>query len=75
MKKKIFLSSLAKIFEKEKINESDTFAELGYDSLVGLDLTTFNDENFQELEIKYEDIEKCETIKDLINLYGNQIEQ
>ena len=75
MKKKIFLNKIAKIFEKQRINENDTFIELGYDSLIGLDLATFNDENFPKLEIKYENIEKCNTINDLIKLYGNQIEE
>ena len=73
MKKIILIKHLAKIFEKKTINESDTFVKLDFDSLIGLDLTTFNDEFFPDLKIEYENIEKCKTIKDLIKLYGNKI--
>jgi len=74
MKKKILLQYLAKIFEKKKINETDTFSDLDFDSLIGLDLTTFNDEHFPDLEIEYEGIQKCKTINDLIKLYGSKID-
>jgi acyl carrier protein len=73
MKKIILIKHLAKIFEKKTISESDTFAKLDFDSLIGLDLTTFNDEFFPDLKIEYENIENCKTIKDLIKLYGNKI--
>ena len=73
MKKKIFLEHVAKIFEKKKLEENETFKDLEFDSLIGLDLTTFNDENFSNLNIKYESIKKCKTIKDLISLYGDEI--
>ena len=73
MKKIILIKHLAKIFEKKTINERDTFVKLDFDSLIGLDLTTFNDEFFPDLKIEYENIEKCKTIKDLIKLYGNKI--
>jgi len=73
MKKIILIKHLAKIFEKKTINESDTFVKLDFDSLIGLDLTTFNDEFFPDLKIEYENIEKCKTIKDLIKLYGNKL--
>ena len=59
--------------KKKTLNESDTFVKLDFDSLIGLDLTTFNDEFFPDLKIEYENIEKCKTIKDLIKLYGNKI--
>jgi acyl carrier protein len=74
MKKKDLLIHLAKIFEKKSITENDTFKNLDFDSLIGLDLTTFNDENFSSLNIEYESIQKCKTIKDLIKLYGNKID-
>jgi acyl carrier protein len=73
MKKIILIKHLAKIFEKKTINERDTFVKLDFDSLIGLDLTTFNDEFFPDLKIEYENIEKCKTIKDLIKLYGNKL--
>jgi len=73
MKKIILIKHLAKIFEKKTLNESDTFVKLDFDSLIGLDLTTFNDEFFPDLKIEYENIEKCKTIKDLIKLYGNKL--
>lgn len=73
MKKKILLQHIAKIFEKKTVSENDTFVNLDFDSLIGLDLTTFNDEHFSDLKIDYESIEKCETINELIKLYGNKI--
>ena len=73
MKKKDYLNKIAKIFEKKNINESDKLKSLDFDSLIGLDLTTFNDDNFPDLTIEYEDIQKCKTIKDLIKLYGKKI--
>ena len=74
MKKKDLLINLAKIFEKKSISENDTFKSLDFDSLIGLDLTTFNDEKFSSLNIEYESIQKCKTINDLIKLYGNKID-
>ena len=44
-----------------------------FDSLNVLDLTTFNDANFKDLNISYETFEKCKTIEALIKLYGNKI--
>ena len=73
MKKKYFLSSLAKILEKKEINEKDSLKDLEFDSLNVLDLTTFNDANFKDLNISYDALEKCKTIKDLISLYGDEI--
>ena len=54
MKKKILLQHIAKIFEKKNVSENDTFVNLDFDSLIGLDLTTFNDEHFSDLKIDYE---------------------
>ena len=73
MEKKYFLNNLAKIFEKKKINEKDSLEDLGFDSFLALDLATFNDANFKNLNISYDAVEKCKTIKDLIKLYGNKI--
>ena len=73
MKKKDYLKHLAKIFEKKSINEQDSLKDLEFDSLIGLDITTFNDEYFPNLKIDYEKIEKSKTIKDLIKLYGSEI--
>ena len=73
MRKKDFLNNLAKIFEKKKINEKDSLKDLEFDSLNVLDLATFNDANFKDLNISYETFEKCKTIEDLIKLYGNKI--
>ena len=73
MKKKDFLNNLAKILEKKQINEKDSLKDLDFDSLNVLDLTTFNDKNFKDLNISYDALEKCKTIKDLIKLYGNKI--
>ena len=47
--------------------------DLEFDSLIGLDITTFNDEYFPNLKIDYEKIEKSKTIKDLMKLYGSEI--
>ncbi len=74
MKKKDFLNNLAKIFEKEKINEKDTLKNLDFDSLIALDVATFNDTNFKNLYISYDAVAKSKTIKDLIKLYGNNID-
>ena len=73
MRKKDFLNNLAKILEKKKINEKDSLKDLEFDSLNVLDLATFNDANFKDLNIQYEAFEKCKTIEDLIKLYGNKI--
>ena len=72
-KKKEYLNNIAKIFEKKSVNEDDTLKDLEFDSLIGLDLTTFNDDKFPNLKIDYESIQKCKTIKDLIKLYGKKI--
>ena len=74
MKKNDYLKHLAKIFEKKIINEQDKLKDLEFDSLIGLDITTFNDEYFPALKIDYEKIEKSKTIKDLMKLYGNKID-
>tara|TARA_Y100001970_G_C14191679_1_gene835754 strand:+ start:1390 stop:1617 length:228 start_codon:yes stop_codon:yes gene_type:complete len=73
MNKKEILEHLAKIFERSSINESDTLESLEFDSLILLDLTTFNDKFFSDLDIKYEDINKCKNIGDIIRLYGKKI--
>ena len=73
MNKKDLLKHLAKIFEKKSLKEEDSLKELEFDSLIGLDITTFNDEYFPELKIDYEKIQKSKTIKDLIKLYGDKI--
>ena len=73
MRKKYFLNNLAKILEKKKINEKDSLKDLEFDSLNVLDLATFNDANFKDLNISYGTFEKCKTIEDLIKLYGNKI--
>ena len=62
-----------KIYNGEKINEKDSLKDLEFDSLNVLDLQTFNDSNFKDLDIAYETFEKWKTIKDLIKLYGNKI--
>ena len=74
MKKKDFLNNLDKIFEKKKISEEDTLKALDFDSLIALDVATFNDANFKNLNISYDAVGKCKTIKDLIKLYGNNID-
>tara|TARA_Y100001970_G_C14063538_1_gene765469 strand:+ start:361 stop:585 length:225 start_codon:yes stop_codon:yes gene_type:complete len=73
MNKNDLLKHLAKIFEKKSLKEEDSLKELEFDSLIGLDITTFNDEYFPELKIDYEKIQKSKTIKDLIKLYGDKI--
>ena len=73
MRKKDFLNNLARILEKKKINEKDSLKNLEFDSLNVLDLATFNDANFKNLNIPYGALQKCKTIEDLIKLYGNKI--
>ena len=73
MNKNDLLKHLAKIFEKKSLKEEDSLKELEFDSLICLDITTFNDEYFPELKIDYEKIQKSKTIKDLIKLYGDKI--
>jgi acyl carrier protein len=73
MKKNELLIHFAKIFEKKSIEEENSLKDLEFDSLIGLDITTFNDEHFPDLKIDYEKIKKSKTIKDLIKLYGNRI--
>ena len=74
MNKKEILEHLAKIFERSSVAESDTLESLDFDSLISLDLTTFNDKYFSDLDIKYDDIQKCKSVGDLIKLYGKKIE-
>ena len=69
--KKLTLS-ICKYFWKS-LSEDDNLKDLEFDSLIGLDITTFNDEYFPDLKIDYENIKKSKTIKDLIKLYGNKI--
>ena len=58
---------------KKEINEKDSIKDLEFDSLYVLDLATFNDANFKNLNIPYGALQKCKTIEDLIKLYGNKI--
>ena len=51
MRKKYFLNNLAKILGKKEINEKDSIKDLEFDSLYVLDLETFNDANFKDLNI------------------------
>ena len=74
MNKKEVLDHLAKIFERSSVNETDTLESLDFDSLISLDLTTFNDKYFSDLNIKHDDIQKCKNIGDIIKLYEKQIE-
>ena len=73
MKKIDLLNHFAKIFEKKSLQEDNSLKDLEFDSLIGLDITTFNDEYFPDLKIDYEKIQKSKTIKDLIKLYGDKI--
>ncbi len=73
MKKIDLLNHFAKIFEKKSLKEENSLKDLEFDSLIGLDITTFNDEYFPDLKIDYEKIQKSKTIKDLIKLYGDKI--
>ena len=73
MRKKDFLNNLAKILGKKEINEKDSIKDLEFDSLFVLDVATFNDANFKNLNISYDAVQKCKTIEDLIKLYGNKI--
>ena len=73
MKKNDLLKHFAKIFEKKSLQEENSLKDLEFDSLIGLDITTFNDEYFPDLKIDYEKIQKSKTIKDLIKLYGDKI--
>ena len=50
MKKKEILEHLAKMFERSSINESDTLESLEFDSLILLDLTTFNSKDEKRRE-------------------------
>ena len=76
MKKKDFLNNLAKIFEKEKINEKDTLKDLDFDSLIALDVATFNDANFNKMKqayinkIEYYLPPKQENNKNLLKMAG-----
>lgn len=73
MKKSDFLKNLQKIMEKRKIVEKDSLGKMGFDSLKILELMVFNDKNFKKLSINPDKISKCNTVKDLIKLYGNEI--
>ena len=73
MKKKDFLDNLAKILEKKTVAETSKLSDLEFDSLNALDLMTFNDINFKDLNISTDEFEKCKTVKDLIKLYGSNI--
>ena len=75
MKKKIFFRKLEKIFEqkKNKINENTKFSDVEFDSLKALELMAFNDENFEDIKISPDKIDKCKTFGDLIKLYENKI--
>ena len=75
MKKINFFRQLEKIFEqdKNKIGENTKFKTIQLDSLKVLELMAFNDSNFKSLKISPNKITKCNTVGDLIKLYGNKI--
>ena len=75
MKKASFLRQLEKILEqgKNRINEDTKFKTVQLDSLKVLELMAFNDSNFKGLKISPNKITKCNTVGDLIKLYGNKI--
>ena len=72
MKKIVFIKSLQKILEK-KISEKDNLEKKGLDSLKVLELMVFNDKNFKNININPDKISKCKKVRDLIRLYGKEI--
>ena len=75
MKKSNFLRHLEKIFErkKNKISEDTKIKNIQLDSLKVLELMAFNDSNFSGLKIPPDKIVKCNTVAELIKLYGKKI--
>ena len=73
MKKSEFLNNLQKIMEKRKIVDKDNLEKIGMDSLKILELMVFNDNNFKKINISPEKISNCKTVRDLIKLYGKEI--
>ena len=69
MKKNVFLEELKKIFEKNKILENDSLSKLDFDSLKILELISFKENRFKNLNIKPSDYLKCKKVSDLIKLF------
>ena len=69
MKKKIFFKELQKIFEiKKKINEDFPLNDRIFDSLKILEMISFQETYFQNLNIKPSDYKKCKKVGDLVKI-------
>ena len=70
-----FIKQLALILEvkPKDIVKNKTLESYDFDSLRVLELMSFNDQFFEELNISAEQIQDCVKISDLLKIYGSKI--
>ena len=75
MKETEFIKQLALILEvkPKDIVKNKTLESYDFDSLRMLELMSFNDQFFEELNISADQIQDCVKISDLLKIYGSKI--
>ena len=75
MKETEFIKQLALILEvkPKDIVKNKTLESYDFDSLRMLELMSFNDQFFGELNISADQIQDCVKISDLLKIYGSKI--
>ena len=75
MKETEFIKQLALILEvkPKDIAKNKTLESYDFDSLRVLELMSFNDQFFEELNISADQIQDCVKISDLLKIYGSKI--
>jgi acyl carrier protein len=75
MKETEFIKQLALILEvkPKDIVKNKTLESYDFDSLRVLELMSFNDQFFEELNISADQIQDCVKISDLLKIYGSKI--
>ena len=69
MKKKQFLIEMQNIFEVKKIEENMPLDYKNFDSLKILELISFKEKHFQQLNISPSDYIKCKKISDFVKMF------
>ena len=75
MKETEFIKQLALILEvkPKDIVKNKTLESYDFDSLRVIELMSFNDQFFEELNISADQIQDCVKISDLLKIYGSKI--
>jgi acyl carrier protein len=75
MKETEFIKQLALILEvkPKDIVKNKTLESYDFDSLRVLELMSYNDQFFEELNISADQIQDCVKISDLLKIYGSKI--